>query len=107
MIKRKRRSGLDILSDILLLLKEGKQSKTMIMRKVNLNLNRTNKYLSFLLSRKLVSLNGSSSKIAITKNGLDFVEEFMKLKEAEEKLFQALKKLERHLSLGGVQESQA
>lgn len=106
MIKKKRRDCLEIMSDILLLLlKEGKQSKTMIMRKVNLNLSRTNRYISFLLAKKFVSINGVSSKIVITRKGMEFVEDFMKLKEAEEELFQALNRLERHLNLGEVQGS--
>lgn len=108
-ITRKRRSKLDIIVDILLLLhKHGKQSKTMIMRRANLNLKRVNKYISFLLSKNFILLNeGSPQKIMITRRGIKFVEEYNKLKEAEEKFLQILNKIKRQLNLGEAEESLA
>jgi len=103
-LKNKRRSSLDIIADILYLLEGGRRSKTAIMRLANLNLNRVNKYLRFLLSKGFV-LEGegpSSVKFAITAKGVEFLRDFERLKEAEEKVLELVKKLKGLTGLEGA-----
>lgn len=102
--KKRRRTSLEIVHDILCTLEHKSQSKTAIMHKANLNFKRVDSYMYFLLSKGLVSTSEdySSRRYFITKKGLDFLKDYRELKESEEKLMESLKRLERSLSLGGA-----
>lgn len=91
---------MDIIADILEVLESGRQSKTAIMRKANLNLKRVNSYIDFLLLKGFVSVEekACSSKYSITKKGLELLKDYRSLKENEKKLIENLKKLESVLS---------
>jgi len=101
---RRKRGSLDIMADILYLLEGERRSKTAIMRLANLNLERANKYIRFLLSKNLVAQvkYSSSVKFEITARGVEFLRDYERLKEAEEEVLEALKRLEGLTGLEGA-----
>jgi len=75
---RERRDKLEIIADILLAaMKETK--KTAIARKVNLNFQRVEKYLSYLEERGLIEYTSNGYKT--TEKGKEFLHDYKKMKE--------------------------
>jgi predicted transcriptional regulator len=78
--KELKRSKLQILSEILHL-RRSPQAKTRIMQKTNTSYRSLQNHLVELKKLRLIEFQSDSSKYAVTKKGLDFLEKWMKLQE--------------------------
>ena len=74
---RKRRSDLDISAEILYLANEGGVGKTVIVNQANLNFVIINRYLSNLLERELIKVDGKIYET--TDKGIDFLNHYEEL----------------------------
>jgi len=98
-MRKKRRTRLEIIADILSLVKRGRRNITEIIYKANLNSERAKRYVNFLLSKELIEVKRGSGKFyAITARGVEFLKDYMELKEIERNLLRRLKKMEGLLS---------
>ena len=84
-----RRSSLDVVADILLALRRerGRLKPTHVMYKANLSHKLLKGYLDDLLSKELiveVDAEKGRKYIQLTEKGLDFLQQFEKLKEFRE-----------------------
>jgi predicted transcriptional regulator len=84
----KKRSRMDIISDMLRMIKErdGRIKPTHLMYKANLSHNQMKMYLNELIEKGLVEKNSSEkvNEILITKKGRDFFLKYSQMKEFEE-----------------------
>lgn len=84
----KKRSRMDIISDMLKIIKErdGRVKPTHLMYKANLSHMQMKAYLDELIGKGLVEKNHSEkvNEIAITKRGRDFLVQYIQMKEFEE-----------------------
>lgn len=87
-IMAKKRSRMDIISDMLKKVKEkdGKIKPTHLMYKANLSHNQMKLYLNELIEKGFVEKNSSEkvNEIAITKKGRDFLLKYIQMKEFED-----------------------
>ena len=98
-MKKRRRTRLEIIADILSLVKRKRRNITEIIYKANLNSERAKRYVDFLLSKELMEVKRGSGKFyVITARGVEFVKDYMELKELERSLLRRLKKIEDFLS---------
>jgi predicted transcriptional regulator len=84
-LRRKRRSGLEVIADISYSLRGRRLSEVTMMCSANLNLSRANKYLHLLLSKGFVSQVESPSSF-------EFLRDYERLKEVEEKVLELVEK---------------
>ena len=80
MAKSTNRSSTQIIGEILGLCRQPK-TKTQIMYRTNLSWAMSNRYLSFLQSRRLLEIHHSIIKYATTQKGMQFVEKWEELTE--------------------------
>jgi len=98
-MKKRRRTRLEIIADILSLVKRKRRNITEIIYKANLNSERAKRYVNFLLSKELMEVKRKSGRsYAITARGVEFLKDYMELKELERSLLRRLKKIEDFLS---------
>jgi len=98
-MRKRRRTRLEIIADILSLVKRKRCNITEIIYKANLNSERAKRYVDFLLSKELMEVKRGSGKFyVITARGVEFVKDYMELKELERSLLRRLKKIEDFLS---------
>lgn len=79
----KKRTKLEVIKDLLEVLKKGKQAKiTHLIYKANLSNNSIKPYLEELLANKLMEANEQEGKkyFTITKKGEDFLQDYNKIK---------------------------
>jgi predicted transcriptional regulator len=79
----KKRTKLEVIKDLLEVLKKGKQAKiTHLIYKANLSNNSIKPYLEELINNKLIETNEVNGKkfFTMTKKGEEFLQEYNKIK---------------------------
>ncbi|MBU0907519.1 MAG: hypothetical protein KKD18_00135 [Nanoarchaeota archaeon] len=79
----KKRTKLEVIKDLLEVLKKGKQAKiTHLIYKANLSNNSIKPYLEELISNKLIEMSEKDGKkcFIMTKKGEEFLQEYSKIK---------------------------
>lgn len=98
-----RRTHLELVVDILSITREG-ASKTAIIRKANLNFERANRYISFLLSRGFIIAEKESTgrvKYVTSESGLSFLNDWEDTKRVELEFSEKFMKLQKLLNSRG------
>jgi len=80
--RRKNRSSIDIIANILEVAKEGNK-KTRIMYLANLSFDQLKKYLNFLIEKDLLEYDSNERKYKTTDKGLEFLKMLNDFKEIE------------------------
>lgn len=92
---RIKRNTVEMVGDILKVLEEGRGRKSAIMRDANLSYEVMEKYLSFLIQRGLVEVEGGTYRL--TEKGVKLLQTLDSLRELEAKADELINEIKKEL----------